>query len=68
LGDKERALEDLGRALAMDPRLVVALVNRGVLLAATGEKEKARSDFEAVLSLDPGNVVAKAQLASLGNS
>jgi Flp pilus assembly protein TadD len=52
----------------MDPKLVVALINRGVLLATTGETDKARSDFEAVLTLDPGNPVAKTQLASLTKS
>jgi tetratricopeptide (TPR) repeat protein len=53
------------RAVALDPRLALAYLHRGVLLVEIGQTSKARDDFARVLELEPGNEKAKAGLQSL---
>jgi Flp pilus assembly protein TadD len=64
-GDRAGALADFDRVLALDAKDGVALVNRGVVLAATGDTARARADFEAALAADPQNEKARQQLAAL---
>jgi len=49
------ALADYDRALALDPRAVKALVNRGNVRDTLGRPEEALSDYGAAIAVDPGN-------------
>src|SRR6201999_423851 len=45
-GRADAALQEFGRALALDPRDARNINNRGVALEAIGQTEAARADFE----------------------
>ena len=67
-GRPDKALPEFGRALALSPRSVEALNNRGVALLALNQKEVARSDFERALAIDPCQFDARLNLLRLGIS
>ena len=54
-GAHEQALEDYGRALALDPALVRAHRGRAVTRGGTGDYEGALADLDRVLELEPDN-------------
>jgi Flp pilus assembly protein TadD len=60
------ALEELSRAVAMNPQNALAFNNRGVALAALGEEPAAAADFEHALALDPHFAEARENLKRLG--
>jgi tetratricopeptide (TPR) repeat protein len=60
------ALDELSRAIALDPKNALAFNNRGVALAALGQIPAARSDFEHALTLDPNLAEAEENLKRLG--
>ncbi len=58
-GQTDRALEEYGSALKLDPKASVAYLNRGVLLATRKRAyDRAIEDFDRVQSLEPDNVDA----------
>ena len=64
-GQPAAALEEFGRALALDPRDARNFNNRGVALDALGQSEAARQDFERALRIDPGLIEARQNLEKL---
>lgn len=60
------SLVEIDRALALDPLLINAYLNRGFLLAEAGQLRAARQDFLKVLQIDPQHAKAQAGLQSLG--
>jgi tetratricopeptide (TPR) repeat protein len=68
LGRPAQALPEFGRALALSPRSVEAINNRGVALLALDQKEAARADFERALAMDPCQFDARLNLLRLGIS
>ena len=53
LGDSRLAVEDFGRAIALDPDDIGSLRNRAILYREVGKPEKAVRDYDEVLRLDP---------------
>ena len=64
-GQPAAALEEFGRALALDPLDARNFNNRGVALDALGQTEAARQDFERALRIDPGLTEARQNLEKL---
>ncbi|CAA9588633.1 MAG: hypothetical protein AVDCRST_MAG86-4166 [uncultured Truepera sp.] len=64
-GEDEEALALSLAAIQAAPEDVEALVNRGVVLAASGDVETARTGFAAALALNPAHAVALAGQARL---
>jgi Flp pilus assembly protein TadD len=64
-GQPDAALEEFGRALALDPRNPQYINNRGVALQALGQTEAARADFVLAIQLDPKLTEARENLAKL---
>ena len=64
-GQPAAALEEFGRALALDPLNARNFNNRGVALDALGQIEAARQDFERALRIDPGLIEARQNLEKL---
>lgn len=62
-GETQLALADFTEALARNPEVVTAYVNRGYLLNDTHEPEKAAEDFEEALKREPKNGEAHLGLA-----
>jgi len=60
------ALDELSRAVALNPKNALAFNNRGVALAALGQGPAARADFEHALALDPDLAEAGENLKRLG--
>ena len=58
-GDLEGAVEDLERAVAEDPRCLLAVANRGVVRDRLGDLVGALQDLDAALRLDPSYVQAR---------
>ena len=65
LGRHVEAIESWRRALALDPRLVEALVNLAVAVAARGDRLEAARLYEQALAVDPGSPLALNNLAIL---
>lgn len=63
-GQAAAALEEFGRALALQPHSAINLNNRGVALEALGQTEAARQDFLRALAIDPTLAIARANLAA----
>lgn len=61
----DECLMQIDRALALDPLLISAFLNRGILWTQAGRFERARRDYERVLELDPTNGKARAGLQTL---
>jgi tetratricopeptide (TPR) repeat protein len=64
-GQPDAALNEFGRALALDPSNALYLNNRGVALQALGQTEAARADFERALQIDPNLAAARENLEKL---
>ncbi len=52
-GDYDNALRHLGKAIALNPKSVVAHNNRGIVRGEMGEYDKAIADFDRALELNP---------------
>ena len=52
-GDHASALVDWDRAVKIDPRLPMAFINRGHVLAALGDRYAAARSFRDAIELDP---------------
>lgn len=70
LGQRERALEQFERALALNPRYIEANIHRGVLLNELGREAEASAAFHAAVSHETGGGLGysrpvAAQLANL---
>ncbi len=65
-GDKEQAIADYDKAIALDPNDAIAYDNRGVAYEKKGDKEKAIADFRKALEIAPSFQEAKAALERLG--
>ncbi|PSH04861.1 MAG: hypothetical protein CXZ00_05715 [Acidobacteria bacterium] len=59
----QQAVENYTEALARDPKMVEAYVNRGYVLNDLQNAEAAKQDFQAALQLQPSNGVAHLGLA-----
>jgi tetratricopeptide (TPR) repeat protein len=64
-GQVDGALEEFGRALALNPTSPQYINNRGVALQALGQTEAARADFVRALALDSHLTEARDNLAKL---
>lgn len=64
-GKHEEAMEDLSRALTMEPAYVDALANRAVALAEVGRVREAVADLTAALELDHSNAELLCRRAGL---
>lgn len=64
-GQADAALEEFGRALALDPVNAQYINNRGVALQALGQTEAARADFLRALQFDPTLSEARDNLSKL---
>ncbi|HEV3344116.1 MAG TPA: tetratricopeptide repeat protein [Pirellulales bacterium] len=53
-GETRRALEELTKAVELDPDYADARVNRGIAYQALGALDDALRDFERAISLEPG--------------
>jgi tetratricopeptide (TPR) repeat protein len=60
------AVDELSRAVALNPNNALAFNNRGVALAALGQDLAAHTDFEHALMLDPELAEAQENLKRLG--
>ena len=58
LGRQEAAMKCLDRALAIDPRNVIAWSNKGTVLIQLGRLAEAISCFDKVLTIDPRDAIA----------
>src|SRR5919201_564167 len=59
----DEAVDDYGRAIERDPKMMEAYVNRGYVSNDLQDAEQATHDFEAALKLNPKNGVAHLGLA-----
>ncbi len=57
-GELKPAIEDLDRALALDPDYAAALLLRGIAWSALGEERRAIADLNHALALDGNNTLA----------
>ena len=64
-GQPAAALQEFGRALALDPRDARNFNNRGVALYALEQTEAARQDFERALRIAPSLTEARQNLEKL---
>jgi tetratricopeptide (TPR) repeat protein len=64
-GQPDAALNEFGRALALDPRDARSYNNRGVALQQLGQTDAARLDFRKALELDPALNEASENLRKL---
>ena len=53
IGDKEGALEDYTKAIALNPKNAEAYTSRGVLRQEMGDKEGALADYTKAIALNP---------------
>jgi tetratricopeptide (TPR) repeat protein len=57
-GMSDKAIADYDKALAINPKLALALSNRGAARAIRAEYDAAKRDFDAALAIDPQDAVA----------
>jgi tetratricopeptide (TPR) repeat protein len=62
------ALQEFGRALALQPNNANALNNRGAALLGLKQEKAARHDFERALQIDPCVLAARKNLEMIGGS
>src|SRR5437867_7167186 len=69
LGQSERALESLDRALSLNPRYVEALMHRALVLDALGRAYEAAKDLARARELDVGgdDGISTTEAAKLAN-
>ncbi len=60
VGDSQKALADLGKALQLNPKLAIAYVSRGNVHHAAADHDAAIADYNRALEINPRNVVAYA--------
>jgi tetratricopeptide (TPR) repeat protein len=53
MGRMDRALDDINKAIALDPSDYYAYINRGLANSETGQVDKAIEDFDKAVSLNP---------------
>jgi len=63
----DRAIEDYGTALQLDPTLADIFSARGELWRKKGDRPRALADFGAAIKLNPGHPTAKANYKSLAH-
>jgi len=61
----DAALDEFGRAVALDPKNALNFNNRGVAFGILGLPEAARTDFLRALEIDPGLTEARENLQKL---
>jgi tetratricopeptide (TPR) repeat protein len=61
----DRAIEDYGMALRLDPALADIFTARGELWRKKGDRPRALADFGAAIKLNPGHPIARANYKSL---
>ena len=61
----DRAIEDYGMALRLDPTLADVFSARGELWRKKGDRPRALADFGAAIKLNPGHPTARANYKSL---
>lgn len=66
LGRDEEAHRHFARAIELDPLLVVAFHNRGLLLEREGRREEAIADFRTALRYEPSYEPSRRALERLG--
>lgn len=64
LGDPEKSLIYIEKAVALAPASTAHLINYGVILAENGKIEQAVAQWERVLEIDPANETARRNLAA----
>lgn len=57
LDDLDRAIEDYGRCLAIDPQCAVAYFNRGGLYYSQGKLDLATLDYDKAIELEPSKQI-----------
>ena len=62
-GEQERAIAQIGAAIALAPERAIYHYNLGNALAALGRTEAAAESFSAALRLDPAHIGARSNLA-----
>ncbi len=65
VGEPQRALADLRRAVEIDPEFAWAWNNLGVVYRRLGERERAIESYRRAWELDPGDATPLANLANL---
>jgi tetratricopeptide (TPR) repeat protein len=65
LGNRVGALQDLRRAVALDPQAVAARLNLAILLGQSGATEEAHAELQAVARLAPNDPSVKATLQAV---
>ena len=65
--DYKAALEDIDKALEIDPQSIAALHDRGLVYLDQTQYDKAIADFTAVLQIDPQNIDALIERAHAYN-
>jgi superkiller protein 3 len=63
-GELDKAVDYIGKAVALEPENTVHLHNYGVILAESGRMEDAKEQWRKVLLLEPDNAVAKQNLSA----
>jgi len=63
-GRLDAALAEFDQAIAADPRLTAAHLNRGIVLARLGRPAEAVTAFRQALALEPSSTAAHLELAS----
>ena len=58
MGNPKRSLQDLNRAILIDPKYVNAYYNRAITYQDLGELEKAVKDYGEVMRLNPNHLAA----------
>jgi tetratricopeptide (TPR) repeat protein len=52
-GEHDRAITDLDRAIAIDPKLAMAYANRGASYLGKGDADRALADYDRAIELQP---------------
>ena len=68
MGNKEEAVTQYRKALAIKPNFLDAHKNLGLVLASKGEMEEAGYHFEAVLRANPDDKMARTLLSAGGRT
>ena len=58
LGQKQAAISDYDRAIAINPNLAIAYSNRGVIKSDLGQKQAAISDYDRAIAINPNLAIA----------
>ena len=57
-GEYDRAIEDFGKAIALNPKYAKAYINRGNAYYHKGEYDRATKDYDKAIALDPKYALA----------